>query len=537
MMLCVLCNKEFKSIIGLGTHIGTSHKNDLSLSEYYIKYINLNSTGICSCGNKLKFKNLSDGFSKHCSIKCAMNSSEVKDKMKNSMFEKYGVPHNSYRKETVESRKKTLLKNYGVDSPLKNKELKEKCKSTCIKKYGVDNYSKTEKSKNEYKDACLKKYGVDNVFKIEKVKNDIVDMNRDRFLNNLFSKNRLNDMYIPMFEREDFKGVFDKITKKAIQYKFKCQKCNNIFLDHLDNGRVPRCYNCFKRASVSKYELELYDFISSVLKDTMILCSDRSLIPPLEIDILIPSHNIAIEFNGIYWHSEINGNKDSLYHLNKTKLCNEKGIQLIHVFEDEWVEKQDIVKSIILSKLGIVNTKVFARKCEIKEIKNKEAKEFLYNNHLQGEVNSKLCLGLYYDNQLVSLLTLGKSRYNKNYEWEILRFCNKLNTSCIGGFSRLLNYFIKKYNPESLITYADVRYSDGNLYQKNNFKLINISKPNFYYLTMQDFKRYSRLSFQKYKLKDKLEFYDEELTAWENMQINNYDRIWDCGNYVFSYNK
>ena len=215
--------------------------------------------------------------------------------------------------------------------------------------------------------------------------------------------------------------------------------------------------------------------------------------------------------------------------------CKEKGIQLIHIFEDEWINKQEIVKSIIKNKLGLTETKIYARKCLIKNINNKEATDFLNDNHVQGRINGKH-VGLYFKDELVSILTIGKTRFNKKYEYEILRFCNKINTNTIGGFSKLLKYVIKNHSICSLITYADIRYSDGKLYNSSGFNQLNKSTPNYFYLDKNYNSRLSRIQFQKHKLKNLLESFDPKLTEWQNMQLNGYDRIWDCGNLVYEYN-
>jgi len=252
-----------------------------------------------------------------------------------------------------------------------------------------------------------------------------------------------------------------------------------------------------------------------------------------ELDIFIPSKNIGIDLNKLYWNSELNG-KDKNYHLNKTKFFEERGIQVIHIFEDEWIEKQEIVKSIILSKLGLIENKIFARKTEIKEITSKESKLFLFNNHIQGEVNSKVNLGLFYNDELVSLMTFSKPRFNKHYDWEMVRFCNKINTNVIGGAGKLLVYFRKNYSG-SIISYADRRFSQGKIYETLEFKGKKQSAPDYFYFK-NGYNRYSRVQFQKHKLKDKLEIFDPNLTEWQNMQLNGYDRIWDCGNLVFELN-
>jgi len=234
---------------------------------------------------------------------------------------------------------------------------------------------------------------------------------------------------------------------------------------------------------------------------------------------------MAIEFNGLFWHSELNG-KNSNYHLNKTLECQEKGIQLIHIFEDEWIEKREIIKSIIKSKLNLITTKIPARKCIIQPVSNGEAFEFLDTNHLQGYI-SGTHIGLFFNDKLVSILTYGKSRFNQNYKLEILRFCNEIDTVVVGSLSKLINHI----NSDSIITYIDLRYGTGNSYKKIGFRQLYVSKPNYFY--MKDYLiRESRLKYQKHKLESILEQYDPNLTEWQNMQLNKYDRIWDCGNLV-----
>ena len=281
---------------------------------------------------------------------------------------------------------------------------------------------------------------------------------------------------------------------------------------------------------------EIYDFISQYVQADF---NNRIEISPQELDIFIPSKNIAIEFDGLLYHSSGYSSLSAcnvteeypLYHLEKTQACAEKNIQLFHIFENEWRDKKEIWQSVLLNALG-KSERVYARKCTVKEVPFKEAKEFLNANHLQGVCSSKVNIGLYSENTLVSLMTFGRPRYNKLYEWELLRFCNALNTSVIGGASKLLSYFIKNYNPKSILSYANLRWSTGNLYEQLGFTLISQSSPNYFYFN-EDFILHSRIEFQKHKLKDKLENFDEKLTESENMYNNGYRKIYDCGNLVY----
>ncbi len=322
----------------------------------------------------------------------------------------------------------------------------------------------------------------------------------------------------------------NKYDYSLVEYINNCTKVQIIcpvhgIFDQVPNGHLcgqgcPRCSH-----SISAQELEICNYILAT--DIPYIQSDRTILSGKELDIYIPSHNLAIEFNGIYWHSEGMG-KSRNYHLNKTKECINKNIQLLHIFENEWDDptKRSIWKSIINNKLGICSQKIFARKCTINEVDNKTASQFLLNNHLQGHTSSSVNIGLYYENELVALMTFGKSRYNKSYQYELIRFCNKINTLVTGGASKIFKYFIRNYNPESLISYTDLRYSNGTLYEKLGFNKVKNMTPNYFYFHKSDTsKLMSRVQFKKYKLKDKINIYNSELTEYQNMISNGYDRI------------
>jgi hypothetical protein len=256
-----------------------------------------------------------------------------------------------------------------------------------------------------------------------------------------------------------------------------------------------------------------------------------SIIKPHQLDIFIPSHNLAIEYNGLYWHSEefLKNN----YHLNKTIECEKQGIQLIHIFEDEWLHKQNIVKSRLLNILGLIKNKIYARKTEIKEISSIQAKNFLDNNHLQGFTNSTIRIGLFYDNELISVMLFNKPRLGigSSYDgYELTRFANKLNTSVIGGASKLLKHFINTYQPKEIISYADRRWSQGDLYKKLGFIETHINKPNYWYVINKN--RKHRFGFRKHSLKEK--GFDINKTEHEIMLERGIYRIYDCGTITYS---
>lgn len=273
-----------------------------------------------------------------------------------------------------------------------------------------------------------------------------------------------------------------------------------------------------------------------------VLLNDRSFIKPKEVDILSHENRLGIEYDGILWHSFGKSQYKSMdnfsnektgksNHIIKTQLVESKGYQLFHIFENEWLDEylQKIWKSMIRNKLK-QNTKIYARKCQISEVSNQEYKRFTKTNHLQGFCAAKIKIGLYYDGELVSLMSFGKSRYAKEAEYELIRFCTKINVNVVGGASKLLKYFEYNYNPSSVVSFANKRWSKGDVYEKLGFKHIIDTPPNYFYFKLGDNILYSRVQFQKHKLKDKLETFDESLSETENMYNNGYRKIYDCGN-------
>lgn len=294
--------------------------------------------------------------------------------------------------------------------------------------------------------------------------------------------------------------------------------------DHIGKHGCVKC-----SSSISKAEVEISTYIESLGVTTQ--TSSISIIPPNQLDIYIPSHKIAIEYNGLYYHNETRVDKN--YHLNKTIECEKLGIQLIHIFEDEWLAKEEIVKSRLRNILGLTENKVFGRKCIIKDVVSSESRVFLDNNHIQGSINARVRIGLYYNDELVSLMCFNKPRagIGSKYDgYELSRFCNKLNTSVIGGGDKLLKYFIKTYQPNEIISYADRRWSNGNLYEKLGFTMKSISKPNYWYIFGK--KRKHRFGFRKSVLIK--EGFDTNKSEHQIMLDREIYRIYDSGTKTYS---
>jgi hypothetical protein len=322
------------------------------------------------------------------------------------------------------------------------------------------------------------------------------------------------------YDKVIYTGAKEKITITCPKHGDFIQTPN----DHLTGYGCPKCY-----VKTSKAEDEIINFLNYDLLQTT-THTDRTIIYPQELDILIPEKNVAIEYNGVFWHSfdRMESTDEIYYHYNKTKACASKGIMLIHIFEDEWMFKKDIIKSLLVSKLNLIKSTFFARKCKIQELSNEQFNGFCLQNHLQGKRNSKVKIGLFYNDELVCCMGFSK---HYAYEWELTRFCNKLNVNVVGGASKLLKYFLLTYNPASILSFCDIRFSSGNLYEKLGFTYYGTTKPNYRYI--KGLTSLSRYKCQKHNLNKLLSNYDSALSEPQNMFNNGYRRLWDCGNIKY----
>lgn len=457
-------------------------------------------------------------------VEYAQQNSDIKNKTKSTVIRKYGGF--TLESDELSSKvKNTLIERYGCDNPMKNQKISEKVKHTNMKKYGGNSPMCDKSVQEKSKLTINKKYNVDNISKAPENKEKVRNHHINEFLDSVFVGDRLQNRVTPLFDRESYNGTgwFEK-------YKFKCNSCEQQFEDTLFSGHIPKCPTCFPK-TVSLGEQEIKDYIKSFNKCELEFNKRYLLDNRFEIDIFDKNTNIGIEFHGLYYHSEISGGKNKKYHLEKLEKCLERDIHLIQIFENEWFDKTNIVKSIINSKFNFNIRKIFGRKCEIKSISYSESCDFLEKNHIQGKDKSSIRIGLYFNDELVSVMTFCKSRFDKKIQYEMSRFCNKLNTSVIGGASKLFKHFVKNYNPSTIVSYSDRRFFNGNVYGQLGFKFIHTTPPNYFYQKRRHL--FNRQSFQKHKLPKLLSNFDPKLTEWENMKNNGYDRIWDCGNLKY----
>lgn len=382
-------------------------------------------------------------------------------------------------------------------------EIKEKVKKTNNERYGCNWITQSDQFKTKYKQKCLDKYGVDNFAKSDEYKKKCKSA---LFKNVEYMK---SNGYISLHEIivKYGTGWYQKNYDKVVTYKNK----GYIHEQYLDEIKK------YSERIKSNVQQEIFDFIN--MPDA--IQNTRSIIKPYELDIYIPSLKLAIESDGIYWHSKV----DSKYHLMKTKMCEEKGIRLIHITDWQWNNQQDIIKSILNVALNRVSTIIYARKCIVKLVDNKTAKKFLNENHIQGGINASKHIGLYYNNELVQLISLGNSRYKKG-EYELYRMCTKLNTTIVGGFSKLLSNV-----KEPLYSYVDRSLFTGSGYLATGWTLISETPPSYSYYKQNI--RLNRTQAQKAKLQKLLDNFDSNLTEKQNMLNNGWLILYDCGTFKF----
>jgi len=510
-------------------------KNCPYQQHFYNVIYNIKETPVCKiCGKKkVGFENISKGYYKNniCSLKCANANPERQEKIANTNLRNLGVRNVFQDKGVQEKSAKTNIKKYGKPNVSQVPSIRRKAEATMTERYGAPTSYQSPELMEKMQNACFVKHGFYNISHSKEHNDKKAESIRKTFFIKLINSDRLKSKVKPLFNIDEYKGV------KGEKYPWECLTCGTEFLDHIDNSRVPRCFICEPRQNnyASKYEYEIIDFIKSIYNDNAIQ-GDRTVIPPLELDIYVPDKKLAIEFNGLYWHSEIGGEKDKNYHYNKYKECKDKGVALISIFEDEWLHKQDIIKSIIACKLGVVSNKINARDCEVNFVESSVVSKFLNDNHIQGSIQGKINICLMCKGEIVSCMVMGTPRFSNDNQYEILRFCSKKNMIVRGALSKLYKSFIVAYNPESIITYSDLRFGSGNGYVNLGFEYKNTSTPNYYYMEQYNC-RQNRMKFQKGKLSTVLNDYDESLTEWQNMQLNGYDRIWDCGNSVYEYKR
>lgn len=449
------------------------------------------------CGKPVKLLSLFKGYTTYCSNKCATLD--------------------PIRQEKIQA---TTLKKYGVRHALQSDKIKEKFKHTCIAKFGVDNPTKNTNIATKAQRTMIERYGG--------VGSASPELNRRSV--NARRNNRLKSSITP-----NHVGYTDDG-----QWIMKCERCelcpgcngtyqiwSGNYFDRIRLGHQlctkinPVDPNKVKGTTIELFIRDILDKHGIPYKTNV-----RNIVPPKEIDIFCPDHNIAIECNGVYWHSM----KPTNYHKEKFDACKAQGIQLLTIWED-WVQnKPAIVESLVLSKFGIYNERIGARECDVVEVSSKRAQQFFETNHIQGKCKSKVRLGLECAGKLVAVMAFNnRSKMSGCKEaegWELIRFCSLLNTQIIGGAERLLKHFISQNKPSKIVSFSSNDISMGQLYKRLNFEEYSSSLA-YWYIQQDTLKRYHRTSFCKTRLHEM--GFDTSMSEREIMEQLPYWRIYDSG--------
>jgi len=510
---------------------------EISFKEKIYRYIyKINELPKCKiCGKLVKFTDsLIYGYREYCCRECSGSSIERQNNAKESYNKKYGYDNPFKVPEILEQIKQTNINKYGVENPFSSDEVKKQIKKTNLDKYGTEYTTLVDKVKEKSKITVLKKYNVTHFSKTKEFKIKF----KTTTINNFGVDNPLKSKIIKEKRKKncDSKLYLRFIAKGYEIIKFNYTD-NTLTIKHPDGhifienrSFLINRFNTNTELSTvllpkyaSKGEESLYEYIFSLLGDN-VLRNKRKILNGLELDIYINPNNLALEYNGLYWHSNIY--KDKNYHIQKLEQCNKLGIELIQIFEDEWEYKRDIMKNIINNKLEI-NNRINSNDCLLCEIDIESSNKFIQENYIFSTFNDNVRFGLIHNNELVSVML-----FKKNYDnSELLCFCEKLNTHIVGGSEKILKHFIHLYKPKIITTFVDRRFSQGSIYESLGFLFIENTEPNYYYFAPNELIRQASINFSKEILVK--EGFDPNKTEFEIMEERGYLRIYDCGHMKF----
>lgn len=529
-------------------------------------------------------------------VEYPQQSTTIRHKTKQSVIDKYGVDHPTKDPSVAAKTKQTNLDRYGCEYPIASPLIIARVKEKNLTEHGVEFALQRGDVKAKSKVTNLQRRGVEYPMMSQNVRQTREDNNLDVYgvkypiqrhlpLDNLTSYDWMYDHHITKqlslvdiasVLNVDWSTIKTYLTKHNIDLCVYPEKQNEkriatsqakfdynhyqqqhishssivkltdrdwMYTEHITNkkplyvigydlgcsdGTVGRYLHThgipthIHQASIG--EREVADFVSSL--NVQIITNDRKIIHPYELDIFIPDHNIAIEYCGLYWHSEQQG-KDKHYHKRKLDLCSNQNIRLLTIYEDEWLNHSDIVKRKIKNMLQLdTTTRIYARSTEVCTIDHKTTKRFLDDYHIQGNGLSRVKLGLRINGEVVACMTF--SKHNKCYT--LTRYATK--HSIIGGFSKLMKHFKDNYDWSQMVSFADRRWSEGNLYTITGWTLDCMLPPDYSYATSNT-ERFHKFNFRRKHLRKRLKHFDPTLSERVNCDNNGILRIWDCGKMRF----
>ena len=453
-----------------------------------------------------------------------------KEKRRATVIERYGE-NGLWSDEIRKKRKETCIEKYGTDNPMKSKVVQQKAELTNIEKYGAPCVFQSEEIKDKITKTNIERFGAANPFANEDIKKKISETNLDRYgyknpsysseIKNKISHSNLSNSYsdevIAILENKDAleKFVGDKSFKTAAKE-----------LGVADWNIRKRWIKYGLERSKSSYETEIAEILRE--HDIAFIESNKKIITPYELDFYVESMDLGIEFNGIYWHSTA-VRPDPMYHRKKYERAVENDVRLIMINEDEWNERNVAWTNRLINILGKSKRGPGARELNVRPITNTVANDFLSVYHIQGETRAMIyALGAFHDKQLVAVMAFGKQRGTQDVE--LVRFATD-GMNYPGIFSKLFKNAIESQQYDKVISFADLRHSNGGVYINNGFILENTIPPDYRYVFRNQTKHKS--SFTKTKIAEKFGVNIEGKTEKQLMEDLNIPRIYDCGKLKF----
>ena len=484
--------------------------NTVSEKAYNFLYPGEN---ICKNNRSKKFNSINKGY-RFCGPagRCSCAKSSVSASVKATKQE-YSQANND---RINQQRSATLLKKYGVENSAQTVNAKNQHRNF------YNDSNKVEKTTAQIKQTKLQRYGDPDYNNPVKIKHSLKKTYNTEYLisryNNpnfeiLNNRDKLNDLYKTQ-SIEHIAETLDVHIQTVYRY--------------LNNHGI-------REPFVSSEENQVVVFLQSLGIENIVRNSRKLLPSRKEIDIYLPDYNLAIEYNGVYWHHEDVAHINRSYHSSKYFQCQENGIDLITIFSNFWKTKPDVVKKTIINRLGINKEKIAARKCTVKELKSKDIRDFLNQHHVQGYTPASVCLGLYYQDRLSAVMTFSKSRLamgKRRTGYELVRFASSVRV--VGGAGKLLKHFVNNYSNEEIFSYSNNEFSNGNLYKSLGFSLHREIPPSYWYLKPREERLVHRFNFSKQKL-IKLG-YDKNLTEKQITTQMGLLKVWDCGKKLWVYN-
>lgn len=514
MYKCSICNVQCKSGRSYLSHMKCRHK--LTPQEVYDRFYKKENEGFCSiCNRPTKFMNLKYGYRQYCCAKCAASSSSTKEKRVKTNLDKYGVINVSQSTDIKEIKAKKYEQQ--------REYLIEKVKQTCLQKYGVESYTQSEEFKQKSKETHLKKYGVDNIVKTQQY----IDKSNETRLKHIQYMSEQG--YIPLkelivkYNKYWYRAkIIDVIIFKNKGYVHEKDLINII------NFNVQ--YKKTKNKNISKFHAEMYYYIVNYLNISNIKINIRQIIKPFELDLYISDYNFAIECDDIYWHSS-NVGTDKFYHLNKTLMCNQKNISLIHITDAEWLFYTDAYKSLIASYMNIYTNTININKCKIKIINmNDEIKNFILANSLYKVLNfsknsiiNAVCLHNNNTNSLLQVAVIEDTGEKINIKYMATKLYYNVQSNFYNTtLTDMINFCIMNNvidNKKDILLYIDAaKYNYKNYTYKNEYLYLGTTTPipEFY----------------------QIDITNKSLTYSNTTNLNNKMlQLYNCGSYVLKYNK